>query len=669
MAMSRAAHRKAMAEASVGSVIAGRYRLESLLGVGGMAEVYKAEDLTTKKRVAVKLLRADIAKNPEAVARTKREGEVLSDLHNPAIVSVETWGELPDGTVFLVMELLEGETFGERMRRGTIDPTELAPIVAGVCAGLHAAHARGIIHRDLKPDNIFLCPTEHGLQVKLLDFGISKFYGHDRLTQTGEVLGTPRYMSPEQLGAEPDIDARVDVYALGVILYEALAGKPPFLASTPTDLIIAILHGKVAPLRSARPDAGAGVEAVVMRAMAKVREARFDTAMGLAEAYIDAVGGVAAVRGAQRRGMATRAMGGMKPGGSVPPPNDPPDTRTPAPRSQPDEVVGHLRIGTFSGLALEAPELEPKVRTAQLGESKGAPIPTDPGTPLPSRPTNDSWTMKATELPRTRSPEEHLATKDHAFSRDNTAAREHAPTHDHSSGVQRAVPKTRENQIVEAPIVVPSVPPEPRSLPPTTMMPSTPSIVAIAEPRPKSNVGKVLLVIAALLAGAASAAAVIAALHFYQVSRREEADAAPPPVVVRDEPPRVVAPAPDIVEPPEQAPVAEEEPAPEPPTKRRRVRREVSFPDLLPIATEDPIRQARRALREGDPQRCIEILDEAIRRGAPATALRRRGDCYEAAGQRENAVRDYQRFCRLMTDSPAISELRPLLESWGRSCP
>ena len=150
---------------------------------------------------------------------------------------------------------------------GTLDAAEqtrqeLAPIVAGACGGLSAAHDAGIVHRDLKPDNLFLAETTQGMQVKLLDFGISKVTGSDKLTHTGEVLGTPRYMAPEQLSAERDLDGRTDVYALGVILYEALAGSPPFVASTPTDLIIAILHGKSAPLRSFRPDLGPDVEAM-----------------------------------------------------------------------------------------------------------------------------------------------------------------------------------------------------------------------------------------------------------------------------------------------------------------------------------------------------------------------------------------------------------------------
>ncbi|MCZ7677341.1 MAG: serine/threonine protein kinase [Sandaracinaceae bacterium] len=696
--MSRAARRKPAAAFTVGSVVAQRYRLEKQLGEGGMAEVFRAEDIASGRRVAVKILRPEIATNPEAVERTKREGELLSQIDNPAIVQVETFGQLEDGTVFLVMELLEGETLGERIRRGPLDPAELAPIVAGTCAGLHAAHSRGIVHRDLKPDNVFLCPTEHGLQVKLLDFGISKVYGGQKLTQTGEVLGTPRYMSPEQLGAEPDVDARVDVYALGVILYEALSGKPPFLASTPTDLIIAILNGKVAPLRSLRPDLPAGVESVVMRAMSKVRAARFDTAMAMAEAYIDAAGGVAAVRGAQRRGMATRAMGGMKAGGSTPPPPGPgsmPGTRPPPTPPGGDEVAGNLRIGTFSGLEASPAPIEPAApidkRTVAMGAAAGTPVPEAPGDAVARAPELDKeWLGRAAtqEVPVT------------------------------SAGARREVPMTREtplDMMDEAPAV-----PAPRAVPATALIdmsqaPASAPVPARAAPPPRRGASKLLLVAGALFAGAASAGAVILGLHLYDQHRREAEPGVetapeavpteqgrPPEAVPVPEPAEGVAPeegaAPQAggepVEEPGEAttPEAEEPEEPGRATRERRDRRRTEaerdgqtislpgFGDILRVngpggsepARSDPMAEAQRALRAGDPQRCIDVLTDAIReRRAPGTlAVRRRGDCYEAAGQRESAIRDYQQFCRLAgPDHPNIAEVRPLLESWGRTCP
>ncbi|MBX3247482.1 MAG: protein kinase [Myxococcales bacterium] len=309
----------AVGAVEAGVVLAGRFRVEGELGEGGMARVFRVTDLATQRPFALKLLRADIADNAEAVARLKREAEVLAALDNPAVVGIETYGELPDRRLFIVMEMLEGETLGARMRREQrLAPEALTPIVTGVAAGLSAAHRAGVVHRDLKPDNVFLATGADGdLQVKILDFGISKVYSNEeRLTQTGQVLGTPRYMAPEQLGAEPDLDARTDVYALGVMLYEALAGTPPFVATTPSDLILAILHGKTTSLRTLRPDLSAELEALVARAMARSRDARFRTVVELAEAWIHVVGARAAASGA-RAGMRTKLVGSGGPGVSV----------------------------------------------------------------------------------------------------------------------------------------------------------------------------------------------------------------------------------------------------------------------------------------------------------------------------------------------------------------
>lgn len=659
--MSRAVRRRTPA-LPFDALVAGRYRIEALLGEGGMSEVFRARDQVSGRAVAVKVLRADIASNREAVERAKREGELLSQLDNPAIVSVETWGELEDGTVFLVMELLEGETLGERMRRGPMEPAELAPIVAGTCAGLHAAHSRGIVHRDLKPDNIFLCPTDDGIQVKLLDFGISKVYGGERLTHTGEVLGTPRYMSPEQLGAEPDIDARVDVYALGVILYEALAGKPPFLGTTPTDLVIAILNGKAAPLRSVRPELPEAVEAVVMRAMSRVRGARYDTARSLGEAYVDAVGGVAAVRNEQRRGMATRAMGGMVGGPStVPPPGfgSFPGTRPPKPPIGGDDLAGNLRLGTFSGLEL------------------GPAAPSSAGGPHPNEVETAPGKKRRRDVPVIEPAEEVKTARAKA---------------------QSALPPTREMPLAlaEAKSALP------RSAAATVLMEHEPLFEkpATVVPPQRRKGTMLLLVLAALLAGALSASAVIATLHFYYRPKSEQPNSGTPQQATpapkeEDETPAAEPERPTAETEAEPAEVAANEPASDPSNRTekpsstvrapstRRVRSTPAVSKVRPAPSESsstaappetptPIRllqDAQQALRSGDPERCIAILDDAIRQGAPALALRRRGDCYEAAGQRQRAIADYQRFCRLVPENPSIADVRPLLASWGYSCP
>ncbi|MEM6958894.1 MAG: serine/threonine-protein kinase [Myxococcota bacterium] len=292
----------AVASTLRGHVIAGRFRIEAPLGEGGMAEVFRAHDLALNRAIALKLLKPTVAEDPQAVLRLRREGEVLSSLAHPAIVRVETYGKLDDGRLFIAMELLEGETLGQRMRtRGRLPATELTPIVTGAAAGLAAAHRQQIIHRDLKPDNIFL--SGEPVQVKLLDFGISKVFGLAKLTRTGQILGTPRYMAPEQLSDSEDVDQRIDVYALGVMLYEALAGTPPFVGASPTALLTAILRGDAVPLRTYCPQLDPAIEEVVMRAMARSREARFPSPLDLAEAWVDAAGG-------PRRGAATNLLGG-----------------------------------------------------------------------------------------------------------------------------------------------------------------------------------------------------------------------------------------------------------------------------------------------------------------------------------------------------------------------
>ena len=271
-----------------GELIAGRYRIESTLGSGGMAVVYRAMDLATHRPVALKLMRRELNADRQAAARFAREGELLrTRLSHPSIVSAETYGELDNGALFMAMELLVGETLGQKLRREQTISLELcARVLVAVCAGLAVAHGEGVIHRDLKPDNIFLVSSDSSpeLRVKILDFGISKIFGSERLTQTGQVIGTPRYMAPEQLRAE-DLDERVDVYALGVIAYEALAGKSPFAHVSASEAIVAIVNGKAEPLRHARPDVPEEVERVVMRAFAKDKKSRFANVVDFANAF------------------------------------------------------------------------------------------------------------------------------------------------------------------------------------------------------------------------------------------------------------------------------------------------------------------------------------------------------------------------------------------------
>lgn len=278
-------------ELEPGDVVDDRYRVEHPIAEGGMARVYRAIDLRSGESVALKVLKANLAEDRQAVERFAREAEILRRLEHPVIVSIRSSGDLGEHGIYIAMELLEGETLGAWMLRGRLHPDELTPVVTGIAVGLHAAHEANVIHRDLKPDNVFLTyPDDGPPQVKIMDFGISKLSGSDRITRTGQILGTPRYMAPEQLMADKDLDRRLDVYAFGTILYHALTGRPPFVAERPTQLVIAILKGDLVPLSAYRPDVPPAIAEVVMRAMQVSRRERFDNALDVAHAWVAALG-------------------------------------------------------------------------------------------------------------------------------------------------------------------------------------------------------------------------------------------------------------------------------------------------------------------------------------------------------------------------------------------
>jgi serine/threonine-protein kinase len=214
-----------------GSVIAGKYRLGRKLGAGASGVIHQATRLADNAPVAIKLLRAAVAHDTVASDRLRREAEALGLTWHPNVVEVFEHDHLPDGTAYLVMEQLEGESLATRLRRaGPLLTAQVASIVMQVCDALGAVHAAGVIHRDVKPGNIFLASRGEGaddLQVKLLDFGIARVeWAETRLTNMGAPLGTPGYMSPEQEQGG-DIDARSDLYALGAVIYECFAGAPP----------------------------------------------------------------------------------------------------------------------------------------------------------------------------------------------------------------------------------------------------------------------------------------------------------------------------------------------------------------------------------------------------------------------------------------------------------
>jgi tRNA A-37 threonylcarbamoyl transferase component Bud32 len=282
------------AEALIGQDV-GHYRVTALIGSGGMGAVYLSVHPTIGSRVAIKVLHPEMARDREAVRRFFAEARAVNLIHHENIINILDLAELPDGRSYIVMEYLEGEPLAAHLRqRGPLETAEALGIMFPVLAALDAAHEHGVVHRDLKPDNIFLTRGGH---VKVLDFGIAKLEpltGESALTQTGAIIGTPMYMSPEQAtGRTSEVDRRTDIYAAGVLLYEMLSGHTPFRATTLLELISKLVVEEPAPLRTHRPDVTEELDAVVMHALAKERTARFDSAAQMAAALGRAVPGVA----------------------------------------------------------------------------------------------------------------------------------------------------------------------------------------------------------------------------------------------------------------------------------------------------------------------------------------------------------------------------------------
>lgn len=272
----------------VGEVVAGKYRIDAVIGAGGMGAVFAATHLLTSKRVALKWMLPELASDAGALQRFLREAQAAGRIDHPNVVNVHDVGE-HEGSTFLVMEFLYGETMTEAMARGDLDARQVIELLLPAMRGVAAAHKMGVVHRDLKPDNIFLCRGADGSyrEPKVLDFGISKVSSSDgqvspRLTRTGAIMGTPYYMSPEQVRGSDEVDRRTDVYAFGVILYEALTGHVPFDAISYGALIVAIVTGTPKRPRELRPELPAELEAVVMRAMAREQVDRFPDVESLA---------------------------------------------------------------------------------------------------------------------------------------------------------------------------------------------------------------------------------------------------------------------------------------------------------------------------------------------------------------------------------------------------
>jgi serine/threonine-protein kinase len=255
-------------------VYANRYELGEEIGRGGMAEVFLAHDRLLDRPVAVKVLSPQFASDPTNVERFRREAQAAAGLNHPHIVAVYDWGE-EDGTSFIVMEYVAGQTVRELLQtHGRLAPTDAARIAADIADALSFAHAHGVVHRDVKPGNILVTPQG---QVKVTDFGIARAETSEPLTKTGAVLGTATYFSPEQAQGFA-LDGRSDVYALGVVLYEMLTGVAPFVASSPVSVAYKHVREAPAPPSSVVPDLPRSMDQIVLTAMAKDLEHRYQSA-------------------------------------------------------------------------------------------------------------------------------------------------------------------------------------------------------------------------------------------------------------------------------------------------------------------------------------------------------------------------------------------------------
>ena len=257
-------------------VIAGKYHVVRMLGEGGMGVVYEAIHKRLRQRVAIKMILPRLLKATDFVARFEREARAASQIRGPNVARVIDVDVLPNGVPYMVMEYLEGHDLSAEIRaRGKLPIAEAVGFVLDACTAMHEAHSMGIIHRDLKPSNLFLCGEGGRRIVKVLDFGISKMTSDSdpSVTATETTIGTPLYMSPEQIRSAKRVDGRTDIWALGVILYELIAGRTPFTGGA-TAVAASIVADEPVPLRVYRVDAAEGLESVVMKALTKDMKGR-----------------------------------------------------------------------------------------------------------------------------------------------------------------------------------------------------------------------------------------------------------------------------------------------------------------------------------------------------------------------------------------------------------
>jgi serine/threonine-protein kinase len=270
-------------DTAVEAALAKEFRIAAFLGAGGLGNVFVAEDLRAGgRRVALKVFHRPLGRDPEFAPRLIERSLAARVIRHPNVVRTYDCAQTLDGTLYVSMELVDGGTLADRLANGPpLTPAEVAEVIAQCCAGLHAAHEAGLVHRHVKPHNVMLArDTDGRLVAKLRDFSIAKVLEATAHTQAGCLVGTPSYMSYEQASGLPSeqLDGRADVYSLGVVAYEMLVGEPPFRGETAVGCIVKHLTDAPAPIRERRPDVPKALEAAVLQALTKDRDARYATA-------------------------------------------------------------------------------------------------------------------------------------------------------------------------------------------------------------------------------------------------------------------------------------------------------------------------------------------------------------------------------------------------------
>ena len=277
-------------------ILDARYEVQNKLGEGGMSYVYLAREINSGETVAIKVLSPKLAADKSSVERLRREAGLAMRLDHPNVCRILRLGESEDGLIYLVMPYLKGELLSDReVKGGPMDMELGVRLLKQVCAGLHHAHELQIIHRDLKPENIMLVSEDNGDdKAVVMDFGLAKERRADpaiqKLTATGIILGTPEFMSPEQIRGKP-LDARSDIYALGIVAFEMFTGKLPFQGRNAQEMMIARLRGAATPVRQVRPELPVALEKALAKSLATNPEERFTTTLEFADALTGGSGG------------------------------------------------------------------------------------------------------------------------------------------------------------------------------------------------------------------------------------------------------------------------------------------------------------------------------------------------------------------------------------------